>query len=136
MRTNRSVPLRQALRAAAPLPDPRPATDFWQDFRARSALTMQEAPERVAVVGARLTSWRWLAATAALLVVLASLGVFLRTGPGPSPIAQAPAPAPTNLSTVQELEVFSEYSSVMILEDVENGGTVIWVASADTGALR
>jgi|GEM_PF-1650969 len=139
MKTNRHRPLGQALRQAAPLPEPRPAAEFWQDFRARSALTLQEAPDRVAVVGVRLTSLRWVVATAAVLVLLASVSVFLRTGPVPPQVAQAPtatATTTTDLSTVQELEVFSEYSSVMIIEDAENGGTVIWVASADTGRLR
>jgi negative regulator of sigma E activity len=133
MNTKRHVPLREALRQAASLPEPRPAQEFWQDFRARAALTMQEVPERV--VGSRLASLRWAVAAAALLVLVCGVALLVRSGAGTTRVAQAPVPKPAGLSTVEEVEVFSEYSSVMIVEDSENGGTVIWVASADTGRL-
>jgi hypothetical protein len=138
MNTRRDRGLREALSQAAPLPQPRPAEEFWREFRARTALTMQTAPAPdVADIGLRLTSWRWAAAAAALLVVLGGAVALLRTPAQAVRVASVPvaAAATSALSKVEEVEVFSDYSSVMIVEDIENGGTVIWVASVDTGAL-
>lgn len=130
MKNRRETPLRNALRQAAALPESRPAAAFWLDFRARAALTMQTAPEPAAVVGGSALFRHWALAIAALLVVLGLGYAFLRPPATSVEIAQAPVAALPALSTIEEVEVFSEYSSVMIVEDIENGGTVIWVASA------
>lgn len=130
MKNPRETPLRNALRQAAALPESRSAAAFWLGFRARAALTMQAAPETPAVVGGLALSRHWALAAAALLLVLGLGYAFLRPPAAPAEIARAPVAAPPALSTIEEVEVFSEYSSVMIVEDIENGGTVIWVASA------
>jgi len=130
MITPRDTPLRQALRQAAALPEPRPADTFWQDFKARTALTGQETPGRLVVVGGSLLSRHWVLAAAAALVVVGLAFALLRPTAAPLQTAQMQTPQAPALSSVQEVEVLSEYSSVMIVEDIENGGTVIWVASA------
>lgn len=130
MKTPHETALRQALRQAAPLPAARPAESFWQDFWARAALTHQEsaaAARQPAGVGL-LRPW---AVGALGAVVFAGLvWAWLQSAVTPGRLAQAPTPASTALSKVEEVEVFSEYSSVMIVEDIEHGGTVIWVASS------
>ena len=131
MKTTTRMPLPAALREAASLPAPRPAAEFWQDFRIRAAqagtapVAADPAPEVTIPPGFR--AWRW----AAAMVLLISLAATLRLAR--PPVARAalePAAVSSDLSKVEEVEVFSEYSSVMIMEDLENGGTVIWVASA------
>lgn len=133
MKTRYGSRLRETLSQVSSLPPPRPCEEFWEDFRARAALTFQEAPGRAAAAGSRLASWRWALAAAALVVMLAAAVTFLRPPAGPVQVAVAlPASSPA-LSTVQEVEVFSDYSSVMILEDSQNGGTLILIASARQG---
>lgn len=130
MNTPHETTLRQALRQAAALPAARPAESFWQDFRARSALTHQAepAPARQAAGVGLLRPW----AVGALgaMVFAGLVWAWLQSAVPSGRLAQAPAPASTALSKVEEVEVFSEYSSVMIVEDIEHGGTVIWVASS------
>lgn len=139
MTTDRDRALRKALCEASSLPEPRPAAAFWQDFRARASLTVQQSPERAAVVPADgMLSWRWAgAALVLLLLVSAVVALHPWARPGPVQVATVPLPVapPAALSKVEEVEVLSDYSSVMIVEDAENGGTVIWVASADTGTM-
>ena len=44
MSTERDRAFKKALCESAALPEPRPAAAFWQDFRARASLTVQQAP--------------------------------------------------------------------------------------------
>ena len=131
MNTNRDRALQKALRETAALPEPRPAEVFWQDFRARASLTVQQDPEVAAVQDGALLSLRWASVGLALLLVLGSATLYLHPWAQPVHVASVPAALPTGLSKVEEVEVLSEYSSVMIVEDAKNGGTLIWVASAD-----
>jgi hypothetical protein len=141
MSTARNRALKKALCDAATLPQPRPATAFWQDFRARASLTVQQAPEAATAPGGTLLSLRWASAALVLLLGLGAAALYLHPRLEPVQVAVAPAapprPAlpPSILSKVEEVEVLSEYSSVMIVEDAENGGTLIWVASVDRPAL-
>jgi hypothetical protein len=134
MLTERDRALRKALYEASSLPAPRPAAAFWQDFRARASLTVQQAAEPAPARGGAALSLRWAAAALALLLLVAAIAT-LRPSISPRQVAAVVvAPPPAELSKVEEVEVLSDYSSVMIVEDAENGGTVIWVASADTAA--
>jgi hypothetical protein len=141
MKTQRDRALAEALAKAAALPEPRSAEAFWQDFRARASLTVQETPATAAVHAGALFSLRWASVAAALLVVVGAL-TYLQPWARQTQVAErapavpaAPSAQPALLSKVEEVDVLSEYSSVMIVEDAENGGTVIWVASADTPRL-
>lgn len=135
MITDRERALRKALCEASSLPEPRPAAAFWQDFRARASLTVQQSSEAAAVAPAgSLLSLRW-ASAALLLLLVVSAAVALHPWARPVQVATVPVPPAAALSKVEEVEVLSDYSSVMIVEDAENGGTVIWVASADTAAV-
>lgn len=130
MKTPHETTLRQALRQAAALPEARPAESFWQDFRAHAALTHQESAatsRRAAGIGLLRP---WAVGALGAMVFAGLVWAWLQSAVTPGRLAQAPDPATTALSKVEEVEVFSDYSSVMIVEDVEHGGTVIWVASS------
>jgi hypothetical protein len=132
MSTERDRAFKKALCESAALPEPRPAAAFWQDFRARASLTVQQAPVATASRDGALLSLRWASAAAGLLLVVGTAVTTLHPWARHLQLAEIPAVHPTVLSQVEEVDVLSEYSSVMIVEDVQNGGTVIWVASIDT----
>lgn len=135
MKIARGRALKKALLEAAALPEPRPAEAFWQDFRARASLTVQQDPATAVPREGTLLSLRWASVTLGLLLALAAAIAYLHPWTAPLQVAGGSAvipPPPATLSKVEEVDVLSEYSSVMIVEDTANGGTVIWVASADT----
>ena len=134
MKIWRSEHFRDALKAACAAPETRPAKTFWQDFRARASLTVQGVTTVAEDNAAHSLAWRPWASVAAAVIVLCTF--FVLRQPVETTIASNPPPvAPAGLSKVDEVEVFSDYSSVLIVEDIENGGTVIWVAAADTPSV-
>ena len=111
--------VRQSLReeyAAPPMPE---SDAFWEEFRKRAGTRTREAPVR-ALPRLRPAAWAPLAAAAAL-VLLATL-LFFRPAPQRKTVAAA------DLSQVEAVDVYAEYSSLMIMQDRENGGTLIWLA--------
>ncbi|OPZ30853.1 MAG: hypothetical protein BWZ02_00558 [Lentisphaerae bacterium ADurb.BinA184] len=116
MRTIGRTDFRSALRRAYPSPVPPPAADFWNRFRARLAqlpAARPAAPTRV---------WRPLVASAAMAACGVALLAIL---PLSWPSAGA---APSPLSRVEDLSVYGDYSSIFIIEDRVNQGTIVWVA--------
>jgi hypothetical protein len=135
MDTNRNKALRKALCEVSSLPEPRPAAAFWQDFRARASLTVQQASAEAAGPGRGLLSLRWAGAAAGVLLALGAAVTYLHPWVRPMQVAAVPAMQPATLSKVENVEVLSGYGSVTIVEDPENNGTVIWVASAGAAAV-
>ncbi|MBN2451118.1 MAG: hypothetical protein JXR77_12060 [Lentisphaeria bacterium] len=125
--------LRQALRQVDRPPEVRDADTFWEEFQARVALTSQQAPGQCARVVTH-SAW-WHVAWACVPVVALALVLSGLRQPDLPALAAAPLPASTVLSEVEQVDVFSDYSSVMIVEDEANGGTLIWVASMDAGPM-
>ena len=114
--------LREALADACVLPAPRSSRRFWDDFRARAELTVQESAARPRAVGVPGYVRPLGACLAAAAAVLAAISLLLPGGGnGGAPV----------LSKVDRVDVFVECDSVMIVEDTENRGTVIWLASAE-----
>ena len=110
--------IRAGLREAFPSAVPPPAPAFWARFRAKAALApLPAAPAR------RHSAWRplWASAVAGAgaVALLALAPWFLRNGQA------RPAGA---LSGVEDLSVYGEYSSIFIIQDGENQGTIVWVA--------
>ena len=125
---------------AAPAPEsmankPMDAEEFWTKFRARASLTHQdsvadEAESRVPI--SPFVRWRWLAPAMAA-VVIAFFGVWRQ--PQSPVVADSGDVVEQDLSTeqlceVREVEVFVDYASVMIMQDDENGGTILLLADA------
>jgi ferric-dicitrate binding protein FerR (iron transport regulator) len=123
--------LRRYLRQADPPPAMMPREEFWQEFHARLAASAP-AEHATAATPAFRFWWRYagagLAAAAALLMVLLAL-------------QQPPSPRPESgsaLSKVQEVNVYADYDTMLIVEDEKNGSTMIWVAGlpAETDRQR
>ena len=118
--------IRHGLRQLPGAPAPRPAEEFWQEFRSRASLVPQAEPApRASGWGAAW--WRWaatggLAAAAVVLILVASL----------HPPASTPG-ADVVLSKVEQVDVHVEYDSMMIVEDSQHGGTVVWIAGVQNG---
>ena len=129
MKPTRKLDLGELLRTATPVPE-RPAADFWEDFRARASLVPQATPSRTTAPAVR-----WLVATAALaaIVMLVFAVAQLRPEVDNSSllVAKLPPPARTDgLSRIEDVQVFLDNASVTIIEDSENGGTVVFVEAA------
>ncbi|MBT3289062.1 MAG: hypothetical protein HN849_31115 [Victivallales bacterium] len=121
--------LRAALREVAP-PTARSSQDFWEDFRARAALVPQAAPHRAAPPVGR---WLFAVGAAAALIVAAFTISRLLPDPAARQIANVPSPPPPvsgALSQVEDVQVFEDDASVMVFEDSENGGTVVFVEAS------
>ena len=116
--------VRDALVARNPAPAPLSAAEFWQEFRLRATRIPVAAPARVArrprAVVLRL-AW------AAVLVCLL-LGVLFRGRLGAPPRGLARS----ELSTVEEIDVLVPYSSMIIVQDEESGGTLVLLADLGT----
>lgn len=129
MKPTHKPDLGELLRTATPVPE-RPAADFWEDFRARAALVPQAEPIR-----ATSPATRWLVATAALAAIVMLVFAVAQFRPeadrGSVLVAKLPPPAQTGgLSRVEDVQVFLDNASVTIIEDRENGGTVVFVEAA------
>lgn len=125
MKASHKPKLNQLLRLASPPPE-RPADDFWADFQARARLVPQTA-ERTSAPA--IAHWRFAAALAAMaLVLFAALQFWPATGGSGTRMAATPPAGQTEtLSRIEEVQIFLDHSSVTILEDSVNGGTVVFV---------
>lgn len=91
--------------------------EFWSDFSARARMVCQEASvaETRMTVGVRL---RWAYAAAACLVIgLAVWFPFRRTSSAANPI--------------RALEVVAPHTGVIIMQDQNDQGTILWIAGLD-----
>ncbi|MDT8388996.1 MAG: hypothetical protein RRC34_00620 [Lentisphaeria bacterium] len=95
---------------------------FWAEFKARAAATPQDGLSPVPAP--RLFAQTWIRAAAAVLVLGVSgvLSVKMMTQ----------AENPEKVSTVQEVDILMDYSSVVILEDTDHGGTFVWITEEDS----
>ncbi len=129
MKMNRKTNLGELLRTTARVPE-RPAADFWEDFRARATLVPQAVPSRTAAPTGR---WLLAAASLAAAVMLIFAIALPRSGSNDGSLAVASLPTPAKngrLSRIEEVQVFLDNASVTIIEDSENGGTVVFVEAA------
>ena len=111
--------LARELPKAAATPPPRPADDFWSEFKARARLHPQAAPETVT---RPLPYARWsLAGAAALVLIAATLTSLLRS---PSMTAEKGA-------TIHSVRVDVAHKGVMIMEDQPSRATIVWVVDMD-----
>lgn len=91
---------------------------FRQDFKARASLMRQELPVGRETSWFPLLRWRYMAATAALL-----LAVGLLFWPAASPL----------VTQVKSMQVLAPHSGVIIMTDEDNPGTVVWVTDLEAG---
>lgn len=91
--------------------------EFWSDFAARARMVRQEET----AAGLRAipqVRWVWAAAAAAVVIGLA---VWF---PLRSPASMAANP-------IRSFEVIAPHTGVMILQDQEDRGTILWVTGLD-----
>ncbi len=116
---------------------PMDADEFWSKFRARASLTHQESVdadvEESRVPVSPFVRWRWLVPAMAA-VLIAFFGVWRQpdapvVADGSGPEAESDGLSTEQLCEVREVEVFVDYTSVMIMQDDENGGTILLLAA-------
>jgi hypothetical protein len=121
--------LKQLLAGQQRIPPMADADEFWARFRARAELVPQAEPSPAAH-GLGTALWpRWALAgvtVAALILLMLTIELPLRRSSGRQAL-QA-------LSKVDQVDVFVDYASMMIVEDSENGGTLVWLAGIDAEA--
>ncbi len=116
--------IQKALREGVPPPPVRDETEFWSDFRARAELG--PGPDAEATVARAGLPWRlgWTLAVSAVVCIVA-VSVFRTRTPSPHALTT------TTRSEVEDIEVFVPYTSMMIMQDVSSGGSVVWLADLD-----
>lgn len=120
--------LRTGLRQIAEPPPPRDRDEFWQDFRVRAALVpQQQVSIRRSRSGISIGLWGALAGGGAVLVAAALAISSLVTQHNETSLA--------GVSRVEEIDVFADCSSVLVFEDTDNRGTLVWLAGLDHGGL-
>ncbi len=136
--------LRRQVKRDFAAPSPPPADRFWGRFRERLQLT-QRGPVGEGTAscrGGRLTSTALLRVRRALLPVLAAVVIaLLLHSRRPSTLettrgqpAARPGGAAVPLSSVEEIDVLMEYDSVIIVEDPQSRGTLVWITGANSAA--
>jgi hypothetical protein len=105
-----------ALRASGAPRPPRPAAEFWADFRARARLHPQwePAPARPSPI----YRWAWAGAFATVLAVAGSFGVVRWIG------SRSP-------SEVHSVEIFAPHGGVVIMADAPTRSTVLWIVNME-----
>ena len=118
--------LKRLLEDQQRIPPMTDATEFWAKFRARAELVPQVEPSAPGRDQARAFWPRWGLAgvtVATLLLLMLTIEMPLWRGPDG---AERQA-----LSKVDQVDVFVDYASMMIVEDSENGGTLVWLAGLE-----
>jgi len=91
---------------------------FQQDFKARATFIRQETVAETALSWFPVLNWRYVVPAAAALLI-AGLVMW---------------PSPTALVTqIKSLQVFAPHSSVIIMVDEKEPGTVVWVTDLESG---
>lgn len=116
-KNDRKAEIDAVLAGMAPKQAMRSREEFWEDFRARARMTMQEAP---------LPQQSWVAsvwfkpALGMALVLAAAAGFFL-----------LPDGARAQETQIKSLEVVAFHRAVFIMKDDEQGGTVAWITELE-----
>ncbi len=96
--------------------DAPPAGEFWEDFRSRadgvSRVELSRGPNQVV---------RLSAAVATVLLMLAGYVGLYRPGAGV-----------VERTEIKSLDIAVEHTSVFLLEDEQDEGTILWVGGIDT----
>ena len=123
--------IQRELKQQASGPESPPADEFWTDFRSRlSAESREDVVSAPFLWFAPKTAWAMAAAFAFMLGLTALL---LPTAPSSSSNTVASAAVNQQVSEVEEIDVFVTYSSVMIMQDEQNGSTLVWVGDMESG---
>lgn len=109
----RAVEAELAKRPAATQRPARGRDEFWSDFAARARLVRQEEPAAAMPAFPRLR-WAYAAAVAVLVVGLAVWFPFRKA----EPVAANP---------IRSFEVIAPHTGVIIMEDEQDRGTILWV---------
>jgi len=107
--------LDQALARQKPGVEPRPADEFWADFKARARLRTQDAPARPR----QALAWVTPLACAAALVL--AVGVYMLS-----------PPRDINGDVIKSVEVVASHSAVFIMEDKESKSAIVWIVDMET----
>lgn len=114
--------IREALKATDHPPALRSVGDFWADFKSRAAHVPQDGvrvlPSPRVFTQARIR----VAAAAAVLAVSGIVALQFLDHPENA----------GKVSAVQAVDVFTDYSSLLILEDTDHGGTFVWINEDDS----
>jgi len=116
--------IRNGLRQFKATPTPPPAAAFWSEFSARQTLHPQ-VPTRTAAqiaVGWYAHRWLWGAAAGLLICSLAVFSLMPHTAVPPKTTTE------TVTGAVVSVDVKTNYTSVMIVQDKMNRGTVVCFA--------
>lgn len=119
MKTN-DKDLNEALAAQRPETGPRPAEEFWSDFKARARLRPQDAPQ----TQRSRPVFVWAAPLACAALLLVAVGTYMLS----------PALAPAG-DAIKSYEVIASHSAVLIMEDKDDDIAILWVVDmeSDTG---
>ena len=117
--------LRELVQRAEGSPEIPSADVFWDRFRARAEMVSQERPASVAHGSGRL--WPRIALAGVTVLALALLIVTLEMPRQPANGGSLETP----LSRVDELDVYIDHTSVMIMKDRHGGGTLVWITGTE-----
>jgi anti-sigma-K factor RskA len=114
--------IEEALKEVVPTEQLSSDEDFWGDFRARASLVNQEAPSEVGRPAASRIRWSpalaVAAACAVVAIMVAGVTVFYDAAhDGPSVVAY--------------VEVIASHSGVLIMNDDDTEGTILWVVDME-----
>lgn len=112
----------KALKGSDKPPVSRGKDAFWADFKARAATVPQDGAQPIPSPRILFQTWVRVAAAVLVLGVSGVLSVKMMNR----------SQAPEKVSNIQEVDVFMEYSSMVILEDVDHGGTFVWITEEES----
>lgn len=101
---------------------------FWEEFRARAKNITQDepgTPESIPFTGAKL-----LKIAACFLVIIIGISVFTVYN-YPESEKKIVATQLQPGSTIEDYEIFTPNKGVMILQDEQTSGTILWVMDTD-----
>mgnify|MGYP006275680451 CR=1 FL=1 len=113
-----------AIRELQQPPPMRNSDKFWNEFKARAAITPQTGTGTAAP--RRKITWPRAVSIITGLAVLLVLAVLFLPRDGNHDTTQ--------LSEVEEIDISVDYSGVMVMQDAQNGGTVVWVTDLNSEA--
>jgi hypothetical protein len=93
-----------------------PAGDFWEEFKSRA-----DGVNRVEASHRYNPGLQWAAAVAAVLLVVAGYTGLYR-----------PGTATAERTEIKSLDIVVEHTSVFLLEDEQDSGTILWVGGIET----
>jgi hypothetical protein len=111
--------IRQAMVEGAPSAAMRDADAFWSDFKGRA---VRRVPDGSIAAPASGFGWRLAVAGACLFLVVAGAATLLSRDVG------------NGGSRVESVDVVVSHGGVLIIEDADRGGTMVWVVDMTRGA--